>query len=120
VNEAYYKRWSRGQQKIVDEFKNESYSLRYIGSLVADFHRTLLYGGIFMYPSDTKSTKGKLRLLYEASPVAMVMEEAGGASSDGTRSILDVEPTELHQRTPLYLGNKSLIERTEAALRAEG
>ncbi|MEE9132960.1 MAG: class 1 fructose-bisphosphatase [Gemmatimonadota bacterium] len=120
VNEAYYKRWSRGQQKIVDEFKNESYSLRYIGSLVADFHRTLLYGGIFMYPSDTKSPKGKLRLLYEASPVAMVMEEAGGASSDGTRSILDVEPTELHQRTPLYLGNKSLIERTEAALRAEG
>ena len=120
VNEAYYKRWHPGQQRVVDEFKDEAYSLRYIGSLVADFHRTLLYGGIFMYPSDTKSTKGKLRLLYEAAPVAMVMEEAGGASSDGTQSILDVDPTELHQRTPLYLGNKDLIQRVETALETEG
>jgi len=120
VNEAYYKRWHPGQQKVIDEFKDEGYSLRYIGSLVADFHRTLLYGGVFMYPSDSKSPKGKLRLLYEAAPVAMVMEEAGGASSDGTRSILDVEPTELHQRTPLYLGNKHIIERIEAAHREEG
>ncbi|HSG80957.1 MAG TPA: class 1 fructose-bisphosphatase [Gemmatimonadota bacterium] len=116
VNEAYYKRWSPGQKKAVDELKDQDYSLRYIGSLVADFHRTLLYGGIFMYPADTRSPKGKLRLLYEAAPVAMVMHEAGGASSDGTKSILDVEPLELHQRTPLYLGNKELIERTEAAL----
>jgi fructose-1,6-bisphosphatase I len=120
VNEAYYKRWSPGQQKAVDQFKEAGYSLRYIGSLVADFHRTLLYGGIFMYPSDVKSPKGKLRLLYEASPVAMLIEEAGGASSDGTKSILQVEPTELHQRTPLYLGNKSLIEQVEAALDSEG
>jgi fructose-1,6-bisphosphatase I len=118
VNEAYYKRWAPPQQKIVDEFKDESYSLRYIGSLVADFHRTLLYGGIFMYPADAKSPKGKLRLLYEAAPVAMVIEEAGGASSDGTQSILDIEPTELHQRTPLYVGNKELIERIEAAHRS--
>jgi fructose-1,6-bisphosphatase I len=120
VNEAYYKRWSRGQQKAVDQLKDEDYSLRYIGSLVADFHRTLLYGGIFMYPADVKSPKGKLRLLYEASPVAMVMEEAGGMSSDGTMSILHVEPTELHQRTPLYLGNKELVKRTEEALAANG
>jgi fructose-1,6-bisphosphatase I len=120
VNEAYYKRWSRGQQKAVDHLKEEGYSLRYIGSLVADFHRTLLYGGIFMYPLDAKSPKGKLRLLYEASPVAMVIEEAGGASSDGTKSILDVEPTELHQRTPVYLGGKDLIAATEAALGSEG
>lgn len=118
VNEAYYKRWAPPQQQVVDLFKDEDYSLRYIGSLVADFHRTLLYGGIFMYPSDSKSPRGKLRLLYEASPVAMVIEEAGGASSDGTKSILDVEPSELHQRTPLYLGNKELIERVEAAHRA--
>jgi fructose-1,6-bisphosphatase I len=116
VNEAYYKRWSPGQKKAVDQLKDEDYSLRYIGSLVADFHRTLLYGGIFMYPADKKSPRGKLRLLYEAAPVAMVMHEAGGVSSDGTQSILDVEPTELHQRTPLYLGNKELIERAEAAL----
>jgi fructose-1,6-bisphosphatase I len=119
VNEAYYKRWQPGQQKAVDQLKEEGYSLRYIGSLVADFHRTLLYGGIFMYPFDKKSPKGKLRLLYEASPVAMLIEEAGGASSDGTKSILDVEPTELHQRTPVYLGSKDLVAATEAALASE-
>ena len=105
---------------IIDQLKDEDYSLRYIGSLVADFHRTLLYGGIFMYPADKKSPKGKLRLLYEAAPVAMVMHEAGGASSNGTKAILDVEPAELHQRTPLYLGNRELIERTEAALASGG
>jgi fructose-1,6-bisphosphatase I len=119
VNEAYYKRWSPGQQRAVDQLKDEGYSLRYIGSLVADFHRTLLYGGIFMYPADSKSRSGKLRLLYEASPLAMVIEEAGGASSDGSQSILQVEPQELHQRTPLYLGSKSVIEKTEAALHSE-
>jgi len=116
VNEAYYKRWSPGQQKAVDVLKDEGYSLRYIGSLVADFHRTLLYGGVFMYPADSKSPKGKLRLLYEAAPLAMVIEEAGGASSQGTHSILQVEPSELHQRTPLYLGSKSVVEKVEAAL----
>jgi fructose-1,6-bisphosphatase I len=120
VNEAYYKRWSPGQQKAVDVLKDDDFSLRYIGSLVADFHRTLLYGGIFMYPADSKSSDGKLRLLYEAAPLAMIMEEAGGASSDGKQTILDVHPTELHQRVPLYLGAKGLIEMTEAALKAEG
>jgi fructose-1,6-bisphosphatase I len=120
VNEAYYKRWSPGQQKAVDTLKDQDYSLRYIGSLVADFHRTLLYGGIFMYPSDKKSPKGKLRLLYEASPMAMVMEEAGGASSNGRVSILDVEPEELHERTPLYLGNKDLVKMVDSALAENG
>ncbi len=120
VNEAYYKRWAPGQQKAVDQLKDEGFSLRYIGSLVADFHRTLLYGGIFMYPADAKSPKGKLRLLYEAAPLGMVIEEAGGKSSDGSRSILQVEPEELHQRTPLYLGSKSLVEIIEAALKAGG
>ncbi|KPK62113.1 MAG: fructose 1,6-bisphosphatase [Gemmatimonas sp. SG8_38_2] len=119
VNEAYYKRWQPGQQRIVDDFKESGYSLRYIGSLVADFHRTLLYGGIFMYPHDSKSPKGKLRLLYEAAPMAMIMEEAGGGSSDGTKSILDVEVTELHQRTPLYLGNRDLIDKVEGLLKNE-
>jgi fructose-1,6-bisphosphatase I len=119
VNEAYYRRWSPGQQRAVDGLKDDGYSLRYIGSLVADFHRTLLYGGIFMYPADAKSPKGKLRLLYEAAPLAMVIEEAGGASSDGTRSILEIEPEELHQRTPLYLGSRSVVEKTVAALRAD-
>jgi fructose-1,6-bisphosphatase I len=120
VNEAYYRRWSHGQQRMVDELKDEGYSLRYIGSLVADFHRTLLHGGIFMYPAEAKQPQGKLRLLYEAAPLARVIDEAGGASSDGQRSILDVEPTALHQRTPLYLGSKSLIARLEAAGRSVG
>lgn len=120
VNEAYYKRWSPGQRRAVDELKDDGFSLRYIGSLVADFHRTLLYGGIFMYPADARSPGGKLRLLYEAAPLAMVIEEAGGASSNGAGSILEIEPTELHQRTPLYLGSKQLIEKTEAALNADG
>jgi fructose-1,6-bisphosphatase I len=120
VNEAYYKRWSPGQQRAVDELKDEGFSLRYIGSLVADFHRTLLYGGIFMYPADSSGPTGKLRLLYEAAPLAMVIGEAGGASSDGHGTILEIEPQELHQRTPLYLGNRHLIERAEAALKADG
>ncbi len=120
VNEAYYKRWSPGQQKAVDALKDEGYTLRYIGSMVADIHRTLLYGGIFMYPADATSPKGKLRLLYEASPMAKVVEEAGGLSSDGSRSILEIEPEELHQRTPLYLGSKSAVQQVNAALQAEG
>ncbi|NIN71517.1 MAG: class 1 fructose-bisphosphatase [Gemmatimonadetes bacterium] len=120
VNEAYYKRWSPGQQRAVDELKDDGFSLRYIGSLVADFHRTLLYGGVFMYPADSANPTGKLRLLYEAAPLAMVIGEAGGASSDGHGSILDIEPQELHQRTPLYLGNRHLIEKAEAAIRSDG
>jgi fructose-1,6-bisphosphatase I len=118
VNEAYYRRWSPGQQRVVDELKDGGFSLRYIGSMVADVHRTLLYGGIFMYPADSKSPKGKLRLLYEAAPLAKVIHEAGGASSDGQRSILEIEPEQLHQRTPLYLGSKQLIARAEAALKS--
>lgn len=117
VNEAYYRRWSPGQQKAVDMLKDEGYSLRYIGSLVADFHRTLLYGGVFMYPADKKSPSGKLRLLYEGSPLALVVEQAGGAASDGTRRILDIEPEELHQRAPLYIGSKSVVEKIDAVLR---
>ena len=90
---------------------------RYIGSLVADFHRNLLAGGIFMYPADAKSPNGKLRLLYEASPLAFVAEQAGGAASDGANSILDIEPTELHQRTPLVIGSKRDVEFVENTLR---
>ena len=116
VNEGYYPRWSSGQQKVVDLMKEDGFSLRYIGSLVADFHRTLLYGGVFMYPGDSKAPKGKLRLLYEASPLAKVAEDAGGAASDGTQRILDIEPQELHQRTPLYLGTKSVVDRIDGVL----
>ena len=91
---------------------------RYIGSLVADFHRNLMSGGVFLYPADAKSPKGKLRLLYEAAPLAFIAEQAGGAASDGTRPIMDIEPTELHQRTPLVIGSKEdvrFVEETVAA-----
>jgi fructose-1,6-bisphosphatase I len=90
---------------------------RYIGSLVADFHRNLVAGGVFLYPADTKSPRGKLRLLYECAPLAFVAEQAGGAASDGARRILDIEPTELHQRTPLVIGSRedvALVERIVA------
>jgi len=112
VNESNYMRWTDGYRTVVDRFKgldgdgNEKKNARYIGSLVADFHRNLLTGGVFMYPADSKSPNGKLRLLYEAAPLAFIAEQAGGAASDGRRRILDVDPTELHQRTPLVIGSR--------------
>src|SRR5438067_9938150 len=85
-------------------------SSRYVGSLVADFHRNLLGGGIFAYPSNRKTPRGKLRLLYEANPLAFIVEQAGGAACDGAQRILDLQPTELHQRTPPYIGGRSEVE----------
>lgn len=89
---------------MVRVFKSKK-NARYIGSLVADFHRNLIAGGIFLYPADTNSPKGKLRLLYEAAPLAFIAKAAGGAATDGERPILDIEPSELHQRTPLVIGS---------------
>jgi fructose-1,6-bisphosphatase I len=83
---------------------------RYIGSLVADFHRNLLKGGVFLYPGDKKAPNGKLRLLYEASPLAFIAEQAGGGATDGRRPILDIVPDELHQRTPLVIGSRDDVE----------
>lgn len=88
-----------------DEASGRPYSLRYVGSLVADFHRILLEGGIYMYPGDYKKPEGKLRLLYECAPLAMVAEQSGGCASDGSRPILDIQPSELHQRSPLFIGS---------------
>ncbi|MGH7615585.1 MAG: class 1 fructose-bisphosphatase [Gemmatimonadales bacterium] len=110
VNESNWNRWSDGVQAIVTAFKNgapqvEARNARYIGSLVADFHRNLLSGGIFLYPADKKSPHGKLRLLYEAAPLALVVEQAGGAATDGRQAILDIPPQNLHQRTPLIIGS---------------
>jgi fructose-1,6-bisphosphatase I len=116
VNEGYYARWSERQQRLVDHLKGldggngKAFSSRYIGSMVADLHRTLLYGGIFMYPADADHPSGKLRLLYEGNPMAMVVEQAGGRATDGRRDILDIEPTSLHQRTPLYIGSAEYVE----------
>ena len=123
VNEAYAARWSEGQRRLVDWMKGSGggdggggFSARYIGSLVADFHRTLLRGGIFMYPADARNPRGKLRLLYEAAPLAMICREAGGRASDGTRDILDIEPDALHQRTPLYIGSAPFVDAAERFL----
>jgi fructose-1,6-bisphosphatase I len=125
VNEGNYGRWSAGQRRLVDFMKGADgdnpapFSGRYIGSLVADFHRTLLYGGMFMYPADAKNPRGKLRLLYEAAPMAMIAEQAGGAASDGRRSVLSIEPRELHERTPLYIGSRDCVEMAERFLAEE-
>ncbi len=100
-----------------DNALGKPYTSRYVGSLVADFHRNLLKGGIFMYPADLKDPKkptGKLRLMVEANPLSMVVTEAGGYASDGKGPILEIEPSELHQRVPLYIGSKKDVEDAEA------
>jgi fructose-1,6-bisphosphatase I len=113
VNEAYSRQFSEGVQKYLQWAKSEeaSYGLRYVGSLVADFHRILVQGGVFLYPATAKAPKGKLRLLYEANPLAMIAKHAGGAASDGKQDILDKVPTALHERTPLIIGSKAEVER---------
>ena len=117
VNEAYYTRWSREQQRLVTHLKNEgAFGSRYIGSFVADIHRTLLQGGLFMYPADTGSPKGKLRLLYEAAPMAMIVEQAGGRASDGARRLMEIQPESLHERTPVYMGSRAFVELAESYL----
>lgn len=117
INEAYYHRWSPGQQRLVSYMKREGgFGSRYIGSLVADIHRTLLQGGLFMYPADRNNPEGKLRLLYEAAPMALIVEQAGGRGSDGRRRLLDLEPKALHERTPVYLGATPFVELAERYL----
>ncbi len=122
VNEGNYPYWDENTRALVDYFKSvdretgRPYSARYVGSLVADFHRNLLKGGIFMYPADRKDPKkptGKLRLMVEANPLALVAKEAGGYASDGHGPILEIDPKELHQRVPLYIGNKEDVELAE-------
>lgn len=114
INEAYRATFPQGIQDFLDWAKSDAaggYSLRYVGSLVADFHRTLLKGGVFLYPPTKKDQKGKLRLLYEANPMAMLAEQAGGAASDGTGRVLEKKPSALHERTPLILGSKGEVEK---------
>jgi fructose-1,6-bisphosphatase I len=111
INEAYYRRWSPQQQRLVSYLKGDGgFGSRYIGSFVADIHRTLLQGGLFMYPADSKSPKGKLRLLYEAAPMAMLVEQAGGTATDGVRPLRDIVPESLHERTPIYMGAREFVE----------
>jgi fructose-1,6-bisphosphatase I len=112
VNEGNYIHWHEGVKRYVDWLKMDDpkthrpYSARYVGSLVADFHRNLLYGGVFLYPADRKSPNGKLRVLYEAAPLAFIAEQAGGLATDGERRVMEIAPTALHQRTPLIIGSR--------------
>jgi fructose-1,6-bisphosphatase I len=119
INEGNYVHFPDGVKQYikycqVEDLKTERpYSSRYIGSLVADFHRNLLKGGIFIYPSTLKSPKGKLRLLYECNPLALIIEQAGGKASNGFERILKLQPTTLHQRTPLFIGSPKMVTMAE-------
>ena len=110
LNEAYANDFSDGLRKYLDFVHGNGYSLRYIGSMVADVHRTLLKGGVFIYPATGKAPEGKLRQMYEANPMGFVMEQAGGSSSSGAARTLDAVPKALHQRTPVILGSTTEVE----------
>lgn len=120
INEGRRQEWFPSTRGYIDYLQQSDkasgrpYSGRYVGSLVADFHRTLLKGGIFLYPADPKNTNGKLRLMYEASPLGMVAEQAGGRASNGMQQILDVVPTSLHQRVPLLIGSTEDVKLAES------
>ncbi len=119
INEGNYAHFPDGVKKFIkfcqeeDDATKRPYSSRYIGSLVADFHRNLLKGGIYIYPATAKSPNGKLRLGYECNPLAMVVEQAGGKASDGFNRILDIQPSSLHQRTPLFIGSAEMVSKAE-------
>jgi len=115
INEGYAKYWDKAMTEYIRRKKypedgSSPYGARYIGSMVADVHRTLVYGGLFAYPATTKSPEGKLRLLYEAAPMSFIMKVAGGKSTDGQKDILDIVPTKIHQRTPIILGSMQDVD----------
>ena len=123
INEGRRNEWFPSTRAYVDYIQQNDkatrrpYSARYVGSLVADFHRTLIKGGIFLYPADPKNKDGKLRLMYECAPMAMLIEQAGGRASNGTQRILDVVPTTLHQRTPILIGSEEDVTLAESFYR---
>lgn len=122
VDHGYEPHWSEGVRRFTHYLQTDSTvkSQRYVGSLVADFHRTLMSGGLYYYPAiagDATRAQGKLRLLYEAAPFAFLAEQAGGYASDGRQRILDIQPAALHQRTPLFVGNRTLVDKAEAFIR---
>ncbi|EEX38213.1 class 1 fructose-bisphosphatase [Vibrio metschnikovii] len=122
INEGNYIRFPTGVKKYIKYCQesvpedNRPYTSRYIGSLVADFHRNLLKGGIYLYPSTQSHPNGKLRLLYECNPMALLIEQAGGLATDGRQRILDIKPTELHQRVPFFVGSKQMVEKVSQFL----
>jgi fructose-1,6-bisphosphatase I len=123
VNEKNYSRWDNPTREYVrhlkesDDLRYRNTTARYIGSLVADFHRNLLYGGVFLYPKDTGNPEGKLRLNYECIPLAFIAEAAGGYASTGRKRILEIKPKSIHERSPLCIGNRTEVELYEDYLR---
>lgn len=121
INEGNYLRFSEGVKKYIKycqaEEEDRPLTTRYIGSLVADFHRNLIKGGIYIYPSTKTNPNGKLRLLYENNPMAFIAEQAGGVATDGRRRIMEIEPSELHQRTPLFIGSSNMVEKVHGFIK---
>ena len=123
INEGQYLKFPVGVKKYLkycqeeDKETQRPYTSRYIGSLVSDFHRNMLKGGIYIYPSATNYSNGKLRLLYEGNPMAFLAEQAGGVASDGYNRILDIQPTALHQRVPLFIGSREMVKKAEQLMR---
>ena len=122
INEGNYIHFPEGIKKYIkycqenDESTGRPYTSRYIGSLVSDFHRNLLKGGIFLYPANKNALKGKLRLVYECNPIAFIASQAGGVASDGKQNLLEIAPTSLHQRSPFYTGSKNMVMKIEEFL----
>lgn len=125
INEGNYILWNPGLKKYInflqeeDSNSNRPYSLRYVASLVADIHRSLLYGGIFIYPSDSRYPSGKLRLMYECNPMAMIIEAAGGRATNGKQRIMEIMPTSLHEQSPLFIGSEEDVRMVEKFLSEE-
>jgi fructose-1,6-bisphosphatase I len=116
VNEGLSNSFAQGVKDYLQFCKDNSYAARYIGSLVADFHRNLLKGGIYIYPATAKDPNGKLRLMYECNALAYLAEQAGGKASDGRKRIMTILPESLHQRTPLYIGSKKMVDKAESLI----
>jgi fructose-1,6-bisphosphatase I len=123
INEGNYIKFPEGVKKYLkycqenDKATNRPYSSRYVGSMVADFHRNLIKGGIFIYPSTEKDPNGKLRMLYECNPMSFLIEQAGGTGSNGFERMLDVVPTSIHQRTPIFMGSTKMVEKAMAFMK---
>ena len=117
INEGNYVHFPQGVKDYIKycqlEEGDRPYTSRYIGSLVSDFHRNMIKGGIYLYPTSSKAPNGKLRLLYECNPMAFIAEQAGGKASDGYKRIMEIQPTELHQRVPFFCGSKNMVEKAE-------
>jgi fructose-1,6-bisphosphatase I len=123
VNQGNFVHFPEGVKRYIknlqidDKASKKPYTLRYIGSLVSDFHRNLIKGGIYIYPTTLASPKGKLRLMYEANPMAMIIEQAGGKATDGFQDILEIEPTDIHQRVPLFVGSEDMVDESMRFMR---